>query len=569
MNNITNYSHQKFDFKLHNRRVFDFQLADYDSRDITETPKPIVFLDANGLLSEDEGEIKNWSGLVTSDEEIPTYGLTAIDNGAVPYVSENTITSTTLTIPSKLELKPVSGYSDIDYVPPITSFTGNIDYISFRGGFYQGFYKLEGYDYQSLPNRYEKGWTIHTSIKPVDGGNINTLNNVERDTDGFFFYTGTRAENKFWNTFEKDNGYGDYEGVQEDGFTIPINPPRRVVRSVDNEFLIYGRSDGYTFCGTKSKDGLGSQNAHEFEQGTLFKYLTQGEVLPENINQFLKYGRSSGYTFCGGKSKDFDTKNGQNMAADDEPTLINELDIFDDIIDNAIGFRVKSNGSVGFRRVLPIEKTGKCLKIYDSEGVEIEEFIFKYVKNSDYQGDIDIEFNTISGELILPDMLDENGELVDIDPYSFELGDFEATKCVIYEEYSTPGLVSKLDFQDVTLKWVANRDLKTECDDSRYGDLYLYINGYLKHVFNDFKEIFNGPLYEHKGKQVGVPYNISIGGGTQGLKENRTFGVEPNNFDPADLNLPLEQYFGGCFIGDMKYFKLYEEPLTWCDIKVI
>lgn len=562
MNNITNYSHRKFDFKVSNRKTFDFQLADYDKRDDNITPQPIMSL-IGGLSVQIQS---NWSGLVTSNEVISTYGLTAIDNGAVNYVSESSITTTSLIMPDNFELKEVAGNNgDISYL-----IIPDIDFVSFRGGFYQGFYKLDGYNYQSLPNRYKKGWTINTSIKPVDSdAGIYTLNDDERDTSGFFFYTGTRAENKFWNTFEKDNGYEDYPGVQEAGFIIPINPPRRVVRSIDNGFLIYGRSSGHTFCGTKKGKGFGTNTANDYDQGTSFSYLDNEESLPENINQFLKYGRSSGHTFCGGKSIDDEKGYGQNVAENDEIVLINELDIFDDIIDNAIGFRVKDDGSIGFRRILPIEKNGKCVKIYNGE-IEIEKFIFKYTKNGAYDGDIVIEFNDVNGNQIYPEIMDENGLLVDIDMESLDMGDYEGGKCIIYEEYSPINLIDKTKFHDVTLKWVPNRELSDDCgenDDPRFGELYLYINGYLKHIFNDFKEIFNGPLYEHKGKQVGVSYNISIGGGTQGLKENRTLGDEFNNIDPADLNLPLEQYFGGCFIGDMKYFKLYESPLTWCEIK--
>ena len=40
---------------------------------------------------------------------------------------------------------------------------------------------------------------------------------------------------------------------------------------------------------------------------------------------------------------------------------------------------------------------------------------------------------------------------------------------------------------------------------------------------DDFEEIVCRPLDTYKEKQVGVPFNISLGGGTQGLKDNLTF----------------------------------------------
>jgi hypothetical protein len=38
-------------------------------------------------------------------------------------------------------------------------------YHELYGGFYQGFYELFGYDYQILPERYPKGWTVEMTLK--------------------------------------------------------------------------------------------------------------------------------------------------------------------------------------------------------------------------------------------------------------------------------------------------------------------------------------------------------------------------------------------------------------------
>ena len=57
-------------------------------------------------------------------------------------------------------------------------------------------------------------------------------------------------------------------------------------------------------------------------------------------------------------------------------------------------------------------------------------------------------------------------------------------------------------------------------------------------------------LYE---KQEGVPYNISLGGGTQGLAETINFNYMLN---PTRV-YPLEKYFAGSFIGYLKTFKIY------------
>lgn len=63
-------------------------------------------------------------------------------------------------------------------------------------------------------------------------------------------------------------------------------------------------------------------------------------------------------------------------------------------------------------------------------------------------------------------------------------------------------------------------------------------------------------------KQEGVPFNLSIGGGTQGLAET----VYLNYMKPPEYVLPLEKEFGGSFIGWVKSFKFYTCPLNFAEI---
>ena len=63
-------------------------------------------------------------------------------------------------------------------------------------------------------------------------------------------------------------------------------------------------------------------------------------------------------------------------------------------------------------------------------------------------------------------------------------------------------------------------------------------------------------------KQEGVPFNISLGGGTQGLAD--VIYYDYNN-TPTDV-LPLEKNFAGTFIGYIKSFKYYDCLLTFSQI---
>lgn len=67
------------------------------------------------------------------------------------------------------------------------------DSMIFNGGFLQGFYKLYGFEYQTLPSHIENcEWNLEFLIKP---------NETQVDDEAIFFYMGTRAENKFANFY--------------------------------------------------------------------------------------------------------------------------------------------------------------------------------------------------------------------------------------------------------------------------------------------------------------------------------------------------------------------------------
>jgi hypothetical protein len=109
-------------------------------------------------------------------------------------------------------------------------------------------------------------------------------------------------------------------------------------------------------------------------------------------------------------------------------------------------------------------------------------------------------------------------------------------------------------------------------------------------VAENFEEIIPRLLDVQKEKQIGVGYNISLGGGTQGLKDNLTFSggcpetiseityqQDPECLTTHDLDntiysgltthIKLEEYFGGSMIGDISAFRMYVEPLNASQVK--
>jgi hypothetical protein len=122
----------------------------------------------------------------------------------------------------------------------------------------------------------------------------------------------------------------------------------------------------------------------------------------------------------------------------------------------------------------------------------------------------------------------------------------------------------------------------------RKGRLKIYINGMIFYVIEDFEEIIPRGLDTVKERQLGVPFNISWGGGTLGLHENLTFSACPTGYtnyyiqDPECLpnnilsgtslsalttNIFLEQNFAGTFNGAISQFRMYTTPLDSSQIK--
>jgi len=559
MGNIKNYNFNKLDFRLSNHDYWDFYLnsdaikngphysgntifgIDFSTYDALSIEPDFNSDDFNfddfyttyGIVSDFE-----WGGATSTNFSASTYGLTGHDNMSLIYIESEDddahttllsgLTLTTLIHASgdtKMVLRPVSGATG-EYAYPFTLVvdSGTIgNYVNLCGGFFQGYYKLDGYDYQVLPTRYDKGFSVETWLRPssgcTSGGKI--LNDDYSGNTGFFFYTGTRAENKFWNVFTGNTASGCTSGstdfcmdVKETDveinniyvgdvltdISVPLSPPPIDLKLIKNQFLIFGRSTGLTCTDGNSKDGFGQVRAdysYDKEKPLYSRIVRQERVNFQN--QFLTFGRSTGLTCVDGNSKDGFGQTRADYSFTGFTQDVTELDKDADIIDNAIGFRIREDGSIGYR-LLTLSA--------DCKSVEI------------------------------------------------------------VEEYSVSGVVTSDQWEHIVVKWV-NNDEYSECDlvygEPRKGKFKFYVNGYLIFISKELDEFIPKRLYELQEKQIGVPYNISVGGGTQGLLESMTFDGQ----DPADLGLVIEQNFAGTFIGYISTFKLFDKNLSWCEIKDI
>jgi len=595
--NINQYNYRKIGLKPVNE-ITDFCLAD-DARDFNQE---VIFSPL--LIAEDDGNRMPFSfdfnstgttisplvgqflyDTVVSENyynpldidpnfcpvttEICDVGLTGIDNGLTTQMSGITMTAYTglytttaetfnrYIYDRRFKMHPISGnttpqnrlwndnsYSyNLDYV----NVGGNIGTVAkLQGGFYQGFYKLQGYDYEVFPTRMSQGWSVEMLLKYQFTGNTNIgLNARYPENKGTFFFMGSRAENKFYH-------YADGSPSSDTGYT-------RVTS---------GLTCMHT-CACAVSGGTGA----------------------DCIPVYQPSGVTSSNCTCG------------CPCSCTTEASIKELDPLYDGVSNAMSIRF--SGDTGNPRVCVKEYliTGSCIPSGTCltgtsfvTGVTTVEWcstrgIFEDCKftpyiNFEHWVQIDAVFErnayfeckdlsylgglgVIEQEVFTATSANNSISLV-MPPITHEEG---------YSGY-TPAKTTQVHINDL---WLQEREY-------RLGTLKIFVNGKLLMVCEDFEEIIPRPLNTFKERQVAVPFNISVGGGTQGLKDNLTFSggcppeisdivyqQDPECLTTEDLdntiysglttNIFLEEIFAGSFIGQVSTFRMYVEPLDASEVK--
>ena len=93
--------------------------------------------------------------------------------------------------------------------------------------------------------------------------------------------------------------------------------------------------------------------------------------------------------------------------------------------------------------------------------------------------------------------------------------------------------------------------------------IMIYVNGNLVLISKELVKLNLRGLNDNNEKQEGVPYNISLGGGTQGLLE----AIYPDYYNQPQFIMPLERDFCGTFLGDIKGMKIIYGFLDYLLIK--
>ena len=177
--------------------------------------------------------LTKWAGAVSDNINLLDFGLTEFDNGrtnkmwsgitltpsdtlfSMYRIGYNTVKNPTSGNTSGVTATTVfSGYS----ISAVTTGTSG-NYFELRGGYLQGFFKLDGYNYELLPGRYNNGITIETLVK-IDSG-----------SSGIFYMMGLRAEDKYNPYF---SGETTIEGTVISGRTFDVTSISGVNSSEDN-----------------------------------------------------------------------------------------------------------------------------------------------------------------------------------------------------------------------------------------------------------------------------------------------------------------------------------------------
>lgn len=477
------------------------------------------------LVEWDGHEIKPLSGFTLCD-----FGLTGVDNGRYNMLSGITVNITSAD--TRVILYPVTGYtiqevtvtactsavtsiisgitattcvsysSDTQYITtkgkydyPWAFRTGTTtpegcpvgDTICLNGGFYQGYFKLDFLEptpdieentdncgnvtqtlvegdpdatkYDLMPTEFDTGWSMETWIKwdntwctDCSSGTTgttgattvcltgDTLNDNFTGNTGFFFYIGTRAENKFMNVFSGETGLNTCHG-------IPLSPD--VPLGID--------TGGQTWF-SKSPNSMGLPSCWcSCVSGGTTTTGTTGTTTGVTVT-----------TYC------------------------------DQLSENALGFRITPDGRIGYRKMT----------------VEVGCY-----NNKD-----------------------------------------RITGTTMEEGYSDTIFFTGDTWNHVAVTYTAGSGVKNTLPS---GTLKFWVNGRVVYRVEDFIGLQLRALDEWSDKQLGVPFNMSWGGGSQGLLESQTFGGP----DPADQGLDIATNFAGTFEGELSQLRFYEKPLNLMEIR--
>lgn len=454
-----------------------------------------------------------WDKAVNNGVELNNIGFTGVDNGYILYDKytigdegfNDLFTNSTLVLDAddkRLHVNPVGGNNKIYSYPNMMVTEDGMRVAKLSGGFFQGFFQTDdGCNYKVLPSTLGNGWTLEFTLKPEKfKSNYHVRKEKysfeEYNSDGWDGYLGRVGEYSF--------GYVDEDYAE----TNPL--PTLNDMYPENAGIFF-------YIGTRAENKWWKYYTNKDLSTDLETY--DGIPLDENIdrietdNKFITYNR----TRKGLKAFMKDRR--------DDPAVID----MQRNLSTQNYFIIMHRGKGGY--------TARTIKELQQES------------NADYDILGDLYRNAMAFQV------KDDGSV----GYRYMVKDCEAENGYsIKSEWSFPGIVTEGKWHTITVRvrpivkfanLMDNYDAKVD-----YMRLMFYVDGKLVLYSKEMPTILLRALNDEYSKQEAVPYNISLGGGTQGLCDV----VYENYQDTPDYILYLEKEFGGSFNGFFKSFRFYD-----------
>ena len=569
-----------------------------------------------------------WEDAISVGYTLYNITYTGVDNGLFTFRKDRITNKDFLDIfqanklkieenDTSLKLHAVSG-NTLQYDYPLHC---NDEYVTFNGGFYQGFFKTECDKYQVLPTHFNDGdtYNIEFTLKKcnLEPESNKTLNDKYPNNKGIFFYIGTRAENKWIYLYDKEDvdGLEDCYQLGMDDFVEDGEIDRKTYIIGGDLLTPNPDFDGYDPFELGDYTNYNYYDDALYEQdkcdwNNMYDYLEiESNIKPKIIDESSSH---STLTWCCNEIFSNDNyallpffkgcacpikykKDKNNNAIEPNPLkpctefgneyigdfddlddlefsqtyLENDLDISDFDYGTDNGFKLSEANWYYFytdNKYLMFDRTksGQTIRHW----VEGTQYMYCVRKNN-FKGNLFIlmsrtktgyTVNTIDAlrdkdanyynpykdlyNNALAFRITDNGEI----GYRLLTIDCEKEgrdKTSIVEGYSSENVIPECEWVTINIRitFIGGDKMK----------FMFYINGKLKYISKELPRIELRELNDLYEKQEGVPYNISIGGGTQGLAETIQYNYMLN---PTRV-YPIEKYFAGSFIGYIKSFKIY------------
>jgi hypothetical protein len=494
----------------------------------------------DGIFVNSLGDYK-WENAYSTNYVLENVGYTGFDNGLF-YFERDKIRNEEFPIlysDSKYDIKENEERLKLHFITGSTiqySYDYEIeeDSIKLNGGFLQGFFKTECNKYEVLPSSFKHGDSISFEfiLKPteMERKRFPRMNDVHPSNKGLFFYIGTRSENKWdylYNKYKNEIDYGEYvEDSEIDVKTYKVNSFINMEMEINEESFpssnVKGKIESHDFfnCNCLEEDNNGNCIFDYIEDEmdiSDFIYKTHDDVFTlgdyedyvDYTNPFLLYNR---------------TCDGFNVKTSEKDSFIRYIGIRTKV-------KKKDNLFILMNRTSSGQTTSTIEKYFDDEN-------FKY----DVYADIH--------ENALGFRITDNGEI----GYRYLIKNKNAINDIeMVEGYSKKNMIKNDEWNHIIVKINFIQDIMT---------LKFYVNSNLVFISKNLPKLNLRALDEIYEKQETVPFNISLGGGSQGLIDT----ILPNYMINPYRIYPIEKNFAGSFIGYIKTFKIYLGNINYDEI---